>query len=62
MKEDEVKSSASKPWLSEKVPSLNIDSANDICLKKEGALCVIYIIPNEQAKNSEHLENLYSVG
>jgi hypothetical protein len=36
-------SAASKPWLSERVPQVTSDSADDICLKKEGALCVIYV-------------------
>jgi hypothetical protein len=43
---EEVKSAASKPWLSEKVPMMASDSANDICLKKEGALCVILLVEN----------------
>lgn len=41
---EEVKSSAAKPWLNEKVSQITGDSADDICLKKEGALCVIYIV------------------
>ena len=48
---EEVKSAASKPWLSEKVAQLTADSANDICLKKEGALCAIYIVKDEASKN-----------
>jgi hypothetical protein len=36
-------SAASRPWLSDRVPQVTSDSADDICLKKEGALCVIYI-------------------
>jgi hypothetical protein len=48
---DEVKSAASKPWLTEKIPQLTLDSANDICLKKEGSLCVIYIAKDGQSKN-----------
>jgi hypothetical protein len=61
-KEQEVKSAASKPWLSEKVPEFNSDSANDICLKKEGALCVIYIVENEESKDQSVLDALYNVG
>jgi len=41
---EDLKSAASKPWLSDKLPLLTSDSANDICLKKEGSLCVIYIV------------------
>lgn len=36
-------SAATKVWLTEVVPELNIKSANDICLKVEGVLCVIII-------------------
>ena len=45
--EEEVKSSASKPWMSERVPQLALDSGNDLCLKKDGALCVILIVSDE---------------
>ena len=61
IKEDELKSAASKPWLSEKVPQLNSDTANDICLKKEGALCVIYIAKDASSKNNDLVETLNSV-
>lgn len=47
--EEVVVSAASRPWLSEKVPQVTSDSADDICLKKEGALCVIYIAKNAAA-------------
>ena len=43
--DEAVESRASKPWLSEAVPFLSKDSANDICLKKDGILCVIYLVP-----------------
>ena len=42
--EEAVESRASRPWLSEAVPFLSKDSANDICLKKDGVLCVIYTV------------------
>ena len=51
-KEDEV-SIASKPWLTEVLPELNAETANDICLQKEG-LCVLYVTtfpPIEEVKN-----------
>lgn len=52
--EEQVVSAASKPWLSERVPQVTSDSADDICLKKEGALCVIYIAKDAaQAKANE---------
>lgn len=60
--QEEVKSAASKPWLNEKVPMLASDSANDICLKKEGALCVVYIVKNAESKDAKHLETLYELG
>ena len=44
-----VESRASRPWLSEPVPFLNKESGNDICLKKDGILCVIYAVPNAAA-------------
>lgn len=34
-------SAATKAWLTEMVPQLNKESANDICLQAEGTLCVI---------------------
>jgi hypothetical protein len=44
-KENEVKtSSASKPWLVKPVPEMTKDSGNDICLKKDGALCIILVV------------------
>lgn len=43
--EPEGESRASKPWLSTPVPFLSKQSANDICLKKDGVLCVIYTLP-----------------
>jgi hypothetical protein len=38
---------ASKPWLSTTLPYLSKDSANDICLKKDGTLCVIYVVADK---------------
>ena len=62
--EDQVVSAASKPWLSERVPQVTIDSVDDICLKKEGALCVIYLAKDAaQAKaNEQELSELYATG
>ena len=39
----EVKSAASKPWLNIAVPFMTSDSGNDICLRKDGTLCVVYV-------------------
>jgi hypothetical protein len=62
--EDQVVSAASKPWLSERVPQVTSDSVDDICLKKEGALCVIYVAKDAaQAKaNEQELSELYATG
>jgi thiol-disulfide isomerase/thioredoxin len=49
--EEAVVSAASKPWLSEKVPQVASESFDDICLKKEGALCVIYVAANAEQVN-----------
>lgn len=57
-----VESAASKPWLSDKVAELTEDSANDICLKKESALCVIYVVKDASQKNQETIDALYNVG
>ena len=43
--EDPLESRASRPWLSEPIPFLSRESGNDICLKKDGLLCVIYTVP-----------------
>jgi len=52
--EEPTESRASKPWLSNPVPFLSKDSGNDICLKKDGVLCVIYVVP-EQAQASREV-------
>jgi len=58
----EEKSSAAKPWLNEKVPQMTSDSVDDICLKKEGALCVVYIVKDSTKKSSEITDLLYQTG
>lgn len=61
--EEAIVSAASRPWLSEKVPQMTSDSADDICLKKEGALCVIYVANDmSSAKSNPQLNELYSIG
>lgn len=62
--EEQVVSAASRPWLSDRVPQVTSDSADDICLKKEGALCVIYIAKDSaSAKSSEkEVNQLYATG
>lgn len=44
-------SAASKEWLSESVPEMNIFSAGDICLKVEGTLCVIILSSGKPNKD-----------
>lgn len=48
----EVKSAAAKPWLNVATPFLTKDSANDICLQRDGTLCVIYI-SNDSLENQK---------
>lgn len=40
-------SSAAKPWMVAQVPQVTKDSANDICLKKDGALCIIMVVKDK---------------
>jgi len=47
-----VKSAAAKPWLNVATPFLTKDSANDICLQRDGTLCVIYI-SNDSIENQK---------
>lgn len=62
-KENEVKtSSASKPWLVKPVPEMTKDSGNDICLKKDGALCIILIVKDKSQLDSGVLESMDQVG
>ena len=50
-----VSSAASKPWLSQKLPKLNSQSGNDICFKKDGALCVIYLASEQPGAEVEEM-------
>lgn len=59
--DDPVESRASRPWLTEAVPYLSKDSANDVCLKKDGVLCVIYALPNAAASDPSILEAMSNV-
>lgn len=60
-KDDEVKSSASKAWLNQPIPYMSKDSANDICLKKDGTLCVIYVVPSAAESDEKVIDALNSV-
>ena len=55
-------SSAAKPWLVVPVPKLTLDSGNDICLKKDGALCIILVSKNEATVDNKMLDALNAVG
>lgn len=41
-------SAATKHWMTELVPELYFKSANDICLKVEGVICVILLNPGDK--------------
>lgn len=53
---------ASKPWLLSKVPKLTKDSGNDICLKKDGSLCVILVAKDASTVNKNMLDELGNLG
>lgn len=55
-------SSAAKPWLVVPVPKLAVESANDICLKKDGALCIVLIVKDEASLDNKMLDELNAVG
>lgn len=55
-------SSAAKPWLVVPVPKLAKDSGNDICLKKDGALCIILVAKDEASLEQSMLDQLNAVG
>ena len=55
-------SSAAKPWLVVPVPKLTKDSGNDICLKKDGALCIILIVKSEASVDNKMLDEMNAVG
>lgn len=38
------------------------DSGNDLCLKKDGTLCVILVVKNKAALDEKKLDVMYSVG
>lgn len=54
-------SSASKPWLVVPVPEMTKDSANDICLKKGGSLCVVLLVKDKASLDESLLERLDTV-
>jgi hypothetical protein len=65
MKENQTaakKSSASKPWLMAQMPLMNADSGNDICLKKDGTLCVITVIKDQASMDANTLKEIGALG
>lgn len=54
--------SASKPWLTKSVAEITKDSGNDICLKKDGALCVFMVVKDKSQVTDAALEVLNNVG
>jgi hypothetical protein len=55
-------SAASKPWMTVNVPMVTKDSANDVCLKKDGALCVIMVTNDAASVSEEKLAEMKAVG
>ena len=46
----------------EPVPQLTTDSANDICLKKDGALCIIMIVKDKASLDQNNVNAMNAVG
>lgn len=44
------------------MPKLAKDSANDVCLKKDGALCIILVSKDETSVNEKMLDEMNAVG
>lgn len=55
-------SAAAKPWLIANVPQLTKDSANDICLQKDGSLCVIMVVNDAASVDQKKLDELTKLG
>ena len=49
-------SSAAKPWLITNVPQMTSDSANDVCLKKDGVLCIILVAKDAESLDKNHVD------
>lgn len=56
-----TESAASKPWLSQPIPFLSKDSADEICLMKDGVLCVIYLVPSAAESDKKVLDTFQVV-
>lgn len=56
-----TESAASKPWLSQPFPFLSKDSGNEICLSKDGTLCVIYLVKSADESDKAVLDAFSNV-
>lgn len=59
--QEELVSAAEKPWLNEPFPYLDKESGNDICLKKDGTLCVIYVVGDKSQNDETVLQHFKDV-
>lgn len=55
-------SSAAKPWLIANVPQLTSDSGNDICLKKDGVLCIVMVVKDAASVNKDQMDQISKLG
>lgn len=53
---------AAKPWLTISVPQLTADSGNDVCLMRDGTLCVVLVVKDASQATTEVLSLLNSIG
>jgi hypothetical protein len=51
-----TESAATKPWLTQRVPYMSKDSGKELCLAKDGVLCVIYLINGMAATDDKVLD------
>ena len=54
--------SAAKPWLVKPVPELTKDSGNDVCLQKDGALCIILLVSDKSQLDESLLQEMDTIG
>jgi hypothetical protein len=40
------------------VPFMTSDSGNDVCLMRDGTLCVVYILPSKDQSKMEVLDSI----
>lgn len=59
-KQAEETSKAKKPWMSQPIPYISKESANDICLKKDG-LCVIYVMKSAADSDPEIVSTMQAL-